>query len=258
MRTETQALGLDIGGSGVKAAVVEVGTGELVSERVRLKTPQPATPEAVLETAARLRHKLDWKGPVGCGFPGSFRRGKVTRAPNLDASWVGRELAAELRRSLEVESVAIGNDADTAGLAETRLGAGRGVPGTVVVVTLGTGIGTAVFHDGVLLPGTELGHIEMDGRDAETLAAESARKRNGWSWRRWGRNLDRYLARLEYLLSVDLFILGGGASKKADRFVPHLQKVGCEVVVARMGNLAGIVGAALMAADGTEQASPAG
>lgn len=248
------AMGLDIGGSGVKAAVVDLASGELVSERVRLKTPQPATPEAVLEAAARIREKLDWQGPVGCGFPGSFRGDQVSLAPNLDPSWAGTDLAAGLRQSLGVESVAFGNDADAAGLAEMRLGAGRGVDGTVVVVTLGTGIGTAVFFNGVLLPGTELGHLEMKGKDAERYASESAKKRNGWSWKRWARHVDRYLAKLEYLLGVDLFILGGGASKRADKFVPRFEKVGCEVVLASMGNLAGIVGAALFVAEGSPAA----
>ena len=238
-------MGLDIGGSGVKAAVVDLERGELVTERVRLKTPRPARPEAVLAVAAKIRERLGWTGPVGCGFPGSLHHGRVTAAPNLDPSWIGVDLAGELRRRLGVERVGIGNDADAAGLAEVRFGVARGVPGTVVVITLGTGIGTAVFHDGRLLPGTELGHIEIDGRDAETAASESARKRNGWSWKRWARNVDRYLARLEYLVGVDLFVIGGGASKKGHKFVPRLQEVSCEVVLASMGNLAGIVGAAL-------------
>ena len=249
-----RAMGLDIGGSGVKAAVVDLGSGELLSERVRLKTPRPATPEAVLATAARIRRRLDWTGPVGCGFPGSFDGFRVESAPNLERSWGGRDLAADLRHALGVERVAIGNDADAAGLAEMRLGAGRGVAGTVVVLTLGTGIGTAVFNDGVLLPGTELGHLEMDGRDSETLAAESARKRNGWSWKQWARNLDRYMARLGYLLGVDLFIIGGGASKKAHKFLPRLKRVRCNVVPAEMGNLAGIVGAALLVAESADGA----
>lgn len=253
--TATQPImGLDIGGSGVKAAVVDVGKGRLASERVRLKTPRPATPEAVLATADRIREELGWSGPLGCGFPGSLRHGLVRRAPNLDPSWIGRDLAAELKRGLGLDEVAVVNDGDAAGLAEMSLGAGRGEKGTVVVLTLGTGIGTAVFHHGVLVPGTELGHIEIDGQDAELLAADSARKRNGWSWKRWSRNLDRYLARLEYLLGVDLFVIGGGASKKGDKFLPRLRRVGCDVVPAQMGNLAGIVGAALIAADGAEQA----
>ena len=246
MKETGRVMGLDIGGSGVKAAVVDVARGELVSERVRIKTPRPATPEAVLAVAARIRQKLGWDGPVGCGFPGTLRSGRIYAAPNLDPSWVGCRLAKRLRKSLGVDRVAIGNDADAAGLAEVRMGAGHGMPGTVVVITLGTGIGTAVFNNGVLLPGTELGHLEIDGREAESVASEAGKKRNGWSWKRWGREVDRYLAHLEYLLHVDLFIVGGGASKKADKFFPALTTVDCEVVAARMGNLAGIVGAALL------------
>ena len=247
-------MGLDIGGSGVKAAVVDVRRGKLVSPRVRLKTPRPATPAAVLEIAARIRSKLDWHGSVGCGFPGTLRDGEVTAAPNLDPAWVGVDLAAELRRGLGADRVAIGNDADVAGLAEMRLGAGRGHGGTVGLLTFGTGIGTAVFTNGVLLPGTELGHLEMGGQEAESFAAESAKKRKGWSWKRWGREVGRYLTRLEYLLHVDLFIIGGGASKKADKFLGQLGDVGCPVVVAKMGNLAGIIGAALLVADGSAPA----
>lgn len=243
-------MGLDIGGSGVKAAVVDLDRGELLSKRVRLATPQPATPEAVLATAASIQQQLRFRGAVGCGFPGSLLRGVVTLAPNLDPSWIGRDLAADLRDSLGTDTVAIGNDADAAGLAEVRFGAGRGVQGTVVVVTLGTGIGTAVLRNGALLPGTELGHIEMDGNDAELVAAASARKRHHWSWERWGRGVDLYLARLEYLLGVDLFVIGGGASKKGDKFLPHFEKVSCDVIVATMGNLAGIIGAALMVNEG--------
>lgn len=242
-------MGLDIGGSGVKAAVVDLERGELSSERVRLDTPQPATPEAVIETAASITEQLEWSGAVGCGFPGSLRNGRVTVAPNLDPSWVGTDLAAELRRSLGSARVAIANDADAAGLAEVRFGAARGASGTVVVVTLGTGIGTAVFRNGTLLPGTEFGHLELHGEDAEMVAAASARKRRGWSWEQWGRSVDRYLAHLEYLLNVDLFVIGGGASKKHIRFLPHFEEVGCEVVAASMGNLAGIIGAALLVAE---------
>ncbi|MDH3744899.1 MAG: ROK family protein [Acidobacteriota bacterium] len=244
-----QALGLDIGGTGIKAAVVDLERGELVSERVRLSTPQPATPEAVLETVISIQRQLPLCRVVGCGFPGTFRHGKVIAAPNLDPSWIGRDVKAELRRGLDRKSVSVGNDADAAGLAEMRLGAGRRVAGTVVVVTLGTGIGTAVFRNGALLPGTELGHLELGGQEAELVASARARKDHNWSWERWSRNVGRYLTRLEYLLGVDLFIIGGGASKKGDKFLPHLEDVGCKVVVARMGNLAGIIGAALLVAE---------
>ena len=236
--------------------MVDLREGRLVSERVRLKTPRPATPAAVLAVAARIQEELGWQGPVGCGFPGSFdAHGTVTAAPNLHPSWRGHDLAGELRRALAADTAAIGNDADAAGLAEMRFGAGCGLGGTVVMITLGTGIGTAVFNNGVLLPGTELGHLELNGREAEAVASESAKKRHKWSWKRWSRELDRYLAHLEYLLDVDVFVLGGGASKKAHKFVPRLERVGCEVLAARMGNLAGIIGAALLVAEGAVPAA---
>ncbi len=248
-------LGVDIGGTGVKAATVNVRSGKLVSERVRLETPQPSTPNAVIETVARLQDTLEWEGPVGCGFPGLVKGGAVRRAPNLDESWIDCDLVSALRDSLRADSVAVGNDADAAGLAEAKFGAGRGVKGTVVMVTLGTGIGTAVLHNGALLPDTELGHVEIMGKDAERVASRSARMRKGWSWKKWGKSVDRYLSHLEYLLGVDLFIIGGGASKKADRFFPYLERVTCEVEAAQMGNLAGIVGAAMLADPGTRAAS---
>lgn len=241
-------MGIDIGGTGIKAAIVDVSQGELNSERVRLKTPRPATPEAVVKTAAKLQRQLAWEGVVGCGFPGQVKQGIVTEAPNLNPAWEQYDLGTKLGEGALGKSVALLNDADAAGLAEIEFGAGKDHRGTVVVITLGTGIGTAVFHQGHLLPNTELGHVELDGQDSESIASEGARIRNEWSWRRWAGHLDRYLAHLEYLLGVDLFVLGGGASKKAHKFLPHLLSVRCEIVPAKMGNLAGIVGAAMYAA----------
>jgi polyphosphate glucokinase len=241
------AMGLDIGGTGIKGAVVDVDRAELVSERVRIKTPQPATPKAVMETAAKVRKKLDWEGPVGCGFPGQIKNGITSDAPNLDPKWTGYNILKGLRSHLGLKEVTALNDADAAGLAEMKFGAGQGRKGTVILLTLGTGIGTAVFRDGLLLPFTELGHLEIGGRDAETVTSERARIVNAWSWKRWAKNLDRYLAHLEYLLAVDLYILGGGGSKKAAKFLPHLELTKTEIVTAKMGNLAGIVGAAMHA-----------
>ncbi|MDH3254674.1 MAG: ROK family protein [Acidobacteriota bacterium] len=249
MAETQQALGLDIGGTGIKAAVVDVGRGELVSERVRIKTPQPSVPEEVLKICARLQKKLKWQGPVGCGFPGLIKDNVVTDAPNLDQSWVGHDIVQGLRSHLQQERIAVLNDADAAGVAEMTFGAGKGRKGTVVLITLGTGIGTAVFYDGVLLPFTELGHLEMYGKDAELSASEGARIRDGLSWKKWAAHLDHYLSRLQYLLGVDLFILGGGGSKKAHKFLPHLKTVGSKVMTAEMGNLAGIVGAAMRGAE---------
>jgi polyphosphate glucokinase len=249
MPKKKHVMGLDIGGTGIKGAIVDIGRAELVSDRVRFRTPQPSTPEAVMKTAAKVRKKLGWSGRVGCGFPGLIRSDVVTDAPNLDRSWVGFGIVDGLRRHLGQDLVAVLNDADAAGVAEMRFGAGRKRKGTVVVITLGTGIGTAVFRDGILLPYTEFGHLEIGGEDAELRASERARIVNKWTWKKWAKHLDTYLSRLEYLLGVELFILGGGGSKKADKFLPHLEKTGCEIVTAKMGNLAGIVGAAMFAAE---------
>lgn len=198
-----------------------------------------------METAAKVCKELEWTGPVGCGFPGQIRDGITSDAPNLDPAWTGFDIIKGLKTHLGLKQVAALNDADAAGLAEMKFGAGRNRNGTVVLLTLGTGIGTAVFRDGILLPFTELGHLEIGGKDAESRASERARIENAWSWKRWAKNLDRFLAHLEYLLAVDLYILGGGGSKKADKFLPHLKLTKTEIVTAEMGNLAGIVGAAM-------------
>lgn len=238
-------MGVDIGGTGVKAALVDIGKGEATTPRLRVETPQPATPDAVIAAILQLQAQLDWKGPVGCGFPGLVKGGVVRRAPNLDGTWVGHRLVADLKRRMGVDLVGVGNDADAAGLAEMQFGAGQGVQGTVCLITLGTGIGCALFRNGVLIPDTEMGHIEINGEDAEHRASNAAREANDWKWKKWGRKVDRYLATIEYLMGVDLFIIGGGVSKKFDRFSPFLTNVGCPIVPARMENMAGIVGAAL-------------
>lgn len=245
MSEADKVMGIDIGGTGVKAALVDTGSGELATERVRQPTPQPATPAAVMATIKELQRQLQWRGAVGCGFPGLVKSGRVQRAPNLDPSWIGYDLAARLKTDLDAPSVAIGNDADAAGLAEFEFGAGKGVAGTVLVVTLGTGVGSAVFRDGVLLPDTELGHIEMRGKAAEKRAAASIRTSKRLSWKKWSKRLNDYLVHVEYLLGVDLFILGGGVSKRPERFFPYLKDVGCRVEAARLGNGAGIIGAAM-------------
>ena len=245
MSDENTVMGIDIGGTGVKAALVDTQAGTMTTERVRLPTPQPATPAAVMAAVQELQRQLRWQGAVGCGFPGLVKSGRVERAPNLDSSWIGYDLAGELRTQMKAPSAAIGNDADAAGLAEFRFGAGRGVTGSVMVVTLGTGIGSAVFRDGVLLPDTELGRLELRGKVAEERAAASIRTKKGLSWKKWAKRLDDYLVHVEYLIGVDLFIIGGGISKKPEKFFPYLQGVGCRVEAARLGNAAGIIGAAL-------------
>lgn len=245
-------LGVDIGGTSIKAAIVDTRKGALTTAVARIKTPQPATPKAVVAAIGELRKKLRWSGPVGVGFPGLIKQGVVRRAPNLDPSWVRHEIVDNLRRALGVPFVAVGNDADAAGLAEARFGAGRGVRGTVVLVTLGTGIGSAVLHNGSLLPDTELGHLEVGGQDAEKFASTVARERHRQTWETWAGGVDRYLATLEYMLAPDLFIVGGGVSAETERFFPHLGSVECKVVPATMGNDAGIVGAALFAVPGVK------
>lgn len=245
MNDENRVMGIDIGGTGVKAALVDTESGQMTTERVRLPTPQPATPAAVMEAIRELQRQLQWQGTVGCGFPGLVKSDRVQRAPNLDSSWIGYDLAGQLRAQLGVPLVAIGNDADAAGLAEFRFGAGRGVAGTVMMITLGTGIGSAVFRDGVLLPDTELGRLELGGKIAEKRAAASIRTSKRLSWKKWAKRLNDYLVHVEYLVGVDVFIIGGGVSKKPEKFFPYLGDVGCRVEAARMGNAAGIIGAAM-------------
>ena len=237
------AFGLDIGGTGIKGAVVEFATGELASERIRIPTPRPATVEAVLDTVEAVVTRAGWGGPVGCTFPGVVKRGVIGTAANVDEEWIGVHVGERLGERLG-RPVAVLNDADAAGLAEMRLGAGRGASGVVLVSTLGTGIGSALFVDGRLVPNTELGHLELDGRNAESAAATSAREREGLSYEEWSRRLERYYAHIERLFSPDLIIVGGGVSKNADRFLPLLS-LRTPIVPAALRNNAGIVGAAI-------------
>ena len=236
--------GLDVGGSGIKGAPVDTGTGELLAERVRIDTPKPATPEAIVETAVRVVRKSGWDGPVGCGFPAVIKDGVVRTAANIDESAIGFDLRGALEKELGGPTSVI-NDGDAAGLAEMRWGAGReATEGVVLMLTLGTGIGTSLFVDGRLVPNTELGHIEIRGKDAEHRAADSARKREDLSWKEYAGRLDEYLHRIENLLWPDLIVVGGGVSKKSDKFFPHLT-ARTPIVAAQMLNQAGIAGAAL-------------
>ena len=241
-------IGVDIGGTGIKVGVVDARRGALIGERVRVETPQPAVPAAVVEATARLVAGLPRDaGPVGIGVPGAIVGGRVMTAANIDASWIGAE-AARLFSEAVGRPCVILNDADAAGLAETRFGAGRGVKGVVLVLTLGTGIGSALFVDGVLVPNTELGHIEIRGKDAERRASAGARERRGLSYPTWAPLLEEYLRRVDALIWPDLVILGGGVSKKAEKFLPLLD-VRPPIVAAALQNEAGIVGAALRARD---------
>jgi polyphosphate glucokinase len=227
------------------AGPVSIEHGALTKERVRLLTPSPATPDAVAKTVAELLSQIDSPGPVGLTLPAVVRNGVVETAANIDRAWIGTD-AVDLFATATGRAVGVVNDADAAGLAETRFGAGRNRTGVVVMVTLGTGIGSAVFSNGALVPNTELGHLPLLGGGAEEWAAESVRERENLSWKKWAHRLQRYFELLERLLWPDLIIVGGGISKKADKFLPHIE-LSTEIVPALMLNDAGIVGAALSA-----------
>lgn len=239
----TTVLGIDVGGTGIKGAPVDTRTGRLLADRHRIPTPQPATPDAVAGVVGELAKFFDWTGPSGATFPAVIKHGVARTAANVDASWIGTDAAALFAQAIGGD-VTVVNDADAAGIAEMQFGAARGRDGVVIMVTLGTGIGSAVFLDGVLLPNTELGHLQMDGQDAEDLAAESVREGEDLSWKKWSKRLNEYLSMLEGLFSPDLFVIGGGVSKKSGKFIPRLD-VQAEVVPAELLNEAGIVGAAL-------------
>ena len=247
MPKDDTILGIDIGGSGIKAAPVDVDKGELASERKRIKTPQPSHPEAVAKVVAKLVRHFDYEGPVGCTFPAVVRRGVTLSAANVDQAWIGTDAAALFTEATGQPFMVL-NDADAAGVAEMKFGAGREAEGVAFVLTFGTGIGSALFVDGKLVPNTELGHLELDGREVEPWAADRARKDEDLSWKRWAKRVNTYLEHLEFLFSPDLFILGGGVSKKSDKFLPYLNTKS-PVVPAELLNEAGIVGAALIAKD---------
>jgi polyphosphate glucokinase len=240
-----QVLGIDIGGSGVKGAPVDTERGELLAERLRIATPVPSSPQAVADVVAQIQTKFTWNGPIGCGFPAVVKHGVTMTAANVDSHWIGLDAAGLFAKTTGCPTVVL-NDADAAGIAEMTFGAGRGVSGVVLIITIGTGLGTCMFIDGRLVPNLELGHIEIRGKDAERRASDAARKRKKLSWDRWARRFDEYLLTLERLLWPDLILLSGGASKDADKFLPHLT-VKTKIVVAQLLNNAGIVGAALAA-----------
>lgn len=249
------AIGIDIGGTGIKAAPVDLVTGDLAGDRQRTATPRPATPQAVAEVLVGLLGRIDGgtdqagdEGAIGITVPGVVRHGVVHSAANIDPSWIDTDADALFSEATGRE-VHVLNDADAAGLAEVRYGAARGRHGLVIVTTLGTGIGGALVHDGVLVPNAELGHLEIDGRNAESHAANSARQREGLSFPEWAARLQRYYETLEMLFSPDLFVVGGGVSKQAEEFLPLLD-LRTEIVPAALRNQAGIVGAAYYASLG--------
>jgi polyphosphate glucokinase len=245
-------LGIDVGGTGVKAALVDLATAELLSNRERDKTPQPSVPEAVSEAIASVVGRVlagrDVPDDlhVGCGLPGVVKNGRLTTAANIDPAWVDWPAEERISESLERRTMII-NDADAAGLAEIAYGAGEGRHGTLLLLTLGTGIGSALFIDGQLVPNTELGHIEFHGKDAETLVSGAARDRRRMGWKRWAREFNAYLDQVELYLSPDLIILGGGVSKESAKWAKYISTK-AELVLASYLNTSGIIGAAYAAA----------
>lgn len=240
----THVLGIDIGGTGIKAAPVDVSTGTLLAERIKLDTPHPSTPAAVAAVVHELVDRFSWTGPAGVTFPGVVIDSVVRTAANVDKSWIDTDACDLFKREAGL-AVTVINDADAAGLAEMTFGAGAGQKGTVLMLTFGTGIGSALFIDGTLVPNTEFGHIEIRGKDAEKRASEQVREVHELSWGKWAGRVDEYLEHMEQLLSPRLIIIGGGISKRSDKFLPLLTGLRATVVPAAMLNDAGIVGAAM-------------
>ncbi|UAA39767.1 ROK family protein [Paraneptunicella aestuarii] len=249
-----KVLGVDVGGSGIKAAVVDTLTGEMVTERHRIDTPQPATPQAVAETIAALVKHFQWQGPIGCGFPAAIVHGVAKTAANLDKAFIGTDIEALFKSVTGCEVYCV-NDADAAGMAEFTQGSGKGKQGTVIFITIGTGLGTAIYTNGTLLPNTELGHVYLpNGKEGEHWASDATRKRKELPWKKWAGRFNDYLQNMEALFWPDLFIFGGGGSKKLDKFQEFLN-INTPYVAASLLNEAGIIGAAIYAASELERRS---
>lgn len=238
-----QILGIDIGGSAVKAAPVNIENGELLGDRIRTKTPQPHKPEEIAKILKKVAKHFKWTAPIGCGFPAVIQNNTARTASNIHKSWIGTNVVDLFSLSTKCP-VQVINDADAAGLAEMKFGAGQNENGVVVLITVGTGLGSSLFTQGKLFPNTEFGHFILNGQVAEKYASDSARQRYSLSWKKWGVRFNEYLQHLEMLLSPDLFIIGGGGSKKYEKFSKYLN-VRAKVVTAQLFNEAGIVGAAL-------------
>lgn len=243
-------LGVDIGGTGIKGALVDLENGQLTTDRLRLETPEGAKPQDMAQVVMDIVHHFAYQGPIGLGFPSLIRNGVVMIAANIDKSWIGLNAGDLFAKKTGCPSYVI-NDADAAGLAELRFGAAREFTrGVVLFLTIGTGIGSALFVDGILLPNTELGHLELKGKDAERRVSDAARKRKELTWKEWAVDLQEYLEHVSMLFSPDVIIIGGGASKNADKFLPFLQ-LDAKVIPATLQNQAGIIGAAMFAHEKT-------
>jgi polyphosphate glucokinase len=240
-------LGIDIGGSGIKGAPVDVETGEFLQDRIRIPTPEPGTPEQVIEVIRHMIDEFHWQGKIGVGFPGVVRRGVVITGANMAPEWVGTDVAALIQERTGCPAVIL-NDADAAGLAEMRFGSGKRFEDSYVIfLTIGTGIGSAFFLHREIWPNVELGHLEIRGKIAEHRAGDAVRKEKDLSWKKWGKKLSEVLQQYDFLFSPDAIILGGGVSKQFDRFGKYLKGIRAEVLPAELQNQAGIIGAAMAA-----------
>ena len=241
---QRRGFGIDVGGSGIKGGIVDLDTGLLIGDRFKLLTPQPATPTAVAKTIAAVVKEFGWTGALGVTYPGVVTDGIVRTAANVDSAWIGTNAREVISAELDGQQVTVLNDADAAGLAEERYGAGKDKTGLVVLLTFGTGIGSALIHNGTLIPNTEFGHLEVGGKEAEKRAASSVKDKNDWSYKRWTKEVTKVLIAIENAIWPDLIIAGGGISRKADKWVPLLENR-TPVVPAALLNTAGIVGAAM-------------
>jgi polyphosphate glucokinase len=244
------ALGIDIGGTGIKAAPVDVTTGKLLADRQKIDTPRPALPDPIADVVRQLTTAFNWSGPVGITFPGVVTDGVTRTAHNLDPAWIGLDAAALFGKATG-NQVRVLNDADAAGVAEMTFGVGKGEQGTVLMLTFGTGIGSALFIKGILVPNTEFGHVEIHGQDAEMRASERAKGLHDLSWGKWAGRVDEYLQHIEAVLWPSLFIVGGGVSRQSEKWVPRLTGIRARIVPAALLNEAGIVGAAMATASGS-------
>jgi len=241
-----QVLGIDIGASGIKGGIVNVHTGELLTERLRIETPQPSTPKAIAKAVNSLCEKHDWQGNlIGVGFPSVVIKGEAKTAANVDKKWIGTNIEELIGEATSCEVIAV-NDADAAGIAELEFGAAKGALGTVVLITIGSGLGSAIFTDGKLMRNSEFGHFEMKGMKAEHYASDKTRQEEGLSWKKWGKRFNEYLNHLNRLVSPNLIILGGGASKKFKEFQNQID-ITVPIKIAEFKNKAGTIGAALYA-----------
>ena len=249
-----RVLGIDVGASGIKGAIVDTRTGTLLTERVRIPTPQPSKPKAVAKTFNEIVQQFNWKGQIGCGFPSIIKKGVAYSASNIDDTWLGTNVEKLFTKESGCK-VYVKNDADVAGIAEMKYGKGRKKKGTTIFITIGSGLGSAVFIDGVLLPNTELGHLFLEGKIAEQYAADSIRKKEDLSWEKWGKRFNKYLQHVEFLFSPDLIILGGGGSKRFEYYQKYI-KLNCKVTPADLLNNAGTIGAACLVPASTTAKKP--